>query len=290
MDNKITLKAKAEDDQPLEVVFWPERGMNFISYKKAGVEVIDQTTWDLFEERYAGLGAMIGPHFHHRNYSIISKIQDESLFPHIARVKAKGTQEPFSHGIGRYAPWKEEHTETKIRATLAGKDTWNGVPLAELEGQDFKMQYEAELTPKGLRIFLSVVSETDSVVGLHTYYRLTGGGRVIAKVLPQFNDHGEIKPIPKQWSYGEDFTLDYPLVENTDYGFYPYPDPLEGHIFLKTNDYHLKIFYRSLNQENSWQLYHPQGKSFVCIEPLSAKDPRKPHLSVSSLHTLITII
>jgi len=115
-----------------------------ISFKKGGLEIIDQSTQDQFKERFAGLGALIAPHFHRRRPESIPPIKDENLFPHIARVKAHGTQDPFSHGIGRYAPWKAEFTPTKVTAVLTGKDTWNGVPLSALEGQNFKMNFTAE--------------------------------------------------------------------------------------------------------------------------------------------------
>jgi hypothetical protein len=98
---QIILANKTSTGQNLQAIFLPEKGMNLISYKKDETEVIDQSTRNLFEERFAGLGALIGPHFHHRKTEVIPPIKDESLFPHIARLKAKGIQEPFSHGIDR---------------------------------------------------------------------------------------------------------------------------------------------------------------------------------------------
>src|ERR1700722_13801367 len=168
MDNLLFLT-----NETYQATFDPARGMNLLSYKKGATEVIDQATWPLFEERYAGLGALIGPHFHHRNAAVLPKIADESLFPHIARVKAKGILEPFSHGIARYAPWKLlEVTKSSFKARLSGKDSWNGVALAALEGQNFTMDFKGELTALGLKLDLAVVSDTDSLVGIHYYYRL----------------------------------------------------------------------------------------------------------------------
>src|ERR1700722_3225097 len=144
VEGAILLKNQSEKGELLEAAFLPGRGMNMISFKKGNIEVIDQSTWDLFEERSAGLGALIGPHFHHRNPSILPKIQDESLFPHIARLKEKGIQEPFSHGIARYAPWNAHLTDNKIVAKLKGADTWKGVTLSSLEGQNFAMEFQGE--------------------------------------------------------------------------------------------------------------------------------------------------
>src|SRR5690349_11544962 len=110
----IILENTTHDGSPLQATFLPDKGMNLVSYKKGGVEVIDPSTKSLFEERYAGLGALIGPHFHRRRTDALPKIPDESLFPHIARVKAKGVHDPFSHGIARYAPWKAEKKNNTV--------------------------------------------------------------------------------------------------------------------------------------------------------------------------------
>ena len=79
----------------------------------------------------------------------------------------------FSHGIGRlYAPGKAVVTQNKVTAILSGKDTWNGIPLAELEGQNFVMRFQAELLQEGLRLnlFSECQSETDSLIGIKTYF------------------------------------------------------------------------------------------------------------------------
>lgn len=291
--SKVVIEAEAENGEKLSASFLPNKGMNCISFKKGAIEAIDQSTKNLFEERYAGLGAMIGPHFHHRNPSIIPHIQNESLFPHIALVKAKGSKEPFSHGIGRYAPWTvKSATASSIKAVLKGGDLWNGVALKALEGQDFSMEYEAKISGQGLEIVLSVASDTESVVGLHTYYALpTGTGRVLAKVQNTYNDKGIMKPIPAEWkSEAENHLLSFDLTQEADYGFHSFPDPLHGSIILETGSYSLQVSYWSDNKENSWQLWHPKGGSFVCIEPLSASDPRKPILSVSRIKIRISIL
>jgi len=286
----IVLTTQAANGETLQATYLPEKGMNLISYKLGGIEVIDQSTLPLFEERFAGLGALIGPHFHHRRTEVLPKIADETLFPHIARVKAKGVADPFSHGIGRYAPWTATATPTTVSATLSGKDIWNGVALSALEGQNFTMHYCAELKPDGLHINLDVVSETDSVVGLHYYYALPKGtGQVIAGVQPEYIDQGELKAIPPTWSYDDQHTLTFDLANAADYTFHSYPNPRQSNMTLDTGDYKVVVSYLSPSQENSWQLYHPKGTSFACIEPISAQDPRHPNLTVSSLQVHIEI-
>lgn len=273
-----------------QATFLPEQGMNLVSFKKGNLEIIDQSTLPLFEERFAGLGALIGPHFHRRRPEILPKIADESLFPHIARVKAKGVADPFSHGIARYAPWQATAETNKIKATLSGKDTWNGISLATLEGQNFKMNYQAELNAQGLSINFDIVSDTDSLVGIHYYIHLPKNtGKVLASVHPSYLDQGEKKSIPAEWLSGE-HSLNFSLENEADFTFFPYPNPREGKIVLDADSYKLITTYTSPSQENSWQLYHPKGASFVCMEPLSTQDPKHPNLSVSSLRINLEIV
>lgn len=289
--NSIILKSETFSGDRLQAIFLPENGMNMISFKKNEVEIIAQSTQSLFEERFAGLGALIGPHFHRRKPETLPKIPDESLFPHIARIKKKGILEPFSHGIARYAPWKTQVIENKIIATLSGSDEWNGVPLSVLEGQNFKMTFNVELKPEGLFLDLAVVSDRDSLVGIHYYYSLPNGkGRVISKVKDQIQINRELKPLPSDWPYDEQHELILELDKEVDVGFRPYPNHLEGTILLETEEYKLKTHYTCPCEENSWQLYHPAGSDFVCIEPLSAQDPRHPNLTVSSIKIHLEIL
>lgn len=288
--NPITLRNHTASGDVLEATFLSDMGMNMISYKRGTIEVIDQSTRVLFEERYAGLGAMIGPHFHHRLTSILPVIKDESLFPHIARVKSKGTQDPFSHGIGRYAPWKAESTATKLTAVLSGQDTWHGVSLSALEGYQFKMTFSAELTTEKLNIELSVVSDVASLVGIHYYYHLPDHtGVVTSQIQNKYMEQNVLKMIPETWNYDSQQTLRHHLTEAIDCTFFPWPNPLEGKILLDTGHYKLLTTYYCPAQENSWQLYHPADASFVCIEPISAQDPRHPNLTVSSLQIQLQI-
>lgn len=289
--SEVVLEAKAENGERLIAHFAPSKGMNCLSFKKGAIEAIDQSTENLFSERCAGLGAMIGPHFHHRPPDAITAVPDEALFPHIAAVKAKGTKEPFSHGIGRYAPWKVQAvTPSSIKAVLKGDDLWHGISLKDLEGQDFTMEYGAKLTPKGLEIDLSVSSQRESVVGLHTYYALPRGrGQIVSSVQTTYNEKSVLKPIPSAWE-PEENVLVFDLDQEADYGFHPFPDPLHGSVTLETGSYSLQVSYWAENRENSWQLWHPKGGSFVCIEPLSASDPRKPVLTASRLKILISVL
>lgn len=143
----------------VQVEFSPDKGMNLLRLAVGNLEIIDQNTKPLFEERFAGLGSLIGPHFHHRSKNQIPPVVSEDLFPHIARVRAKGTEEPFSHGIARYAPWTAQVVENAIMATLSGNDVWNGSPLTALEGFSFEMNLVASLLKNGLSLDFSVQSK-----------------------------------------------------------------------------------------------------------------------------------
>lgn len=287
--DQIVLKCTAASGEPLEATFLPSKGMNMISFKKGSCEIIDQSTLNLFEERFAGLGALIGPHFHRRH--VVPSLKDESLFPHIARVKAKGVNDPFSHGIARYAPWKAEATDQAIKASLTGKDEWNGVPLAAIEGQNFKMQFNIALSALGLHLDLSVVSDTDSLVGIHYYYRLPQkDAKVFSQVQNYYLDKGKKTPFDSSWNIDDQHNLIFDLNNEADYTFHPFPNSRQGRIILDAVDYKLQTTYECPSQENSWQLYHPKGSSFVCIEPISAQDPRHPNLTCSSIKIDLQIL
>lgn len=286
----IILRQTSEDGMPLEAVFLPEAGMNLMSYKKGNIEIIDQSTREQFEERRSGLGPLIGPHFHRKRAAVVPQVKEEHLFPHIARVKAKGIQDPFSHGISRYAPWKAEATSTKVEGVLSGRDLWNGVPLSELEGQDFKMTFSAELLSSGLSIRLSIVSQTDSLVGIHYYYHLPdGAGQIESQVRSNYLDQGQSKLLHPGWVIQNSNAFTFDLAQAADYTFYPYPNVCRGNIRLKTSSYILDTEYESISEESGWQLYRPAGASYVCIEPLTAQDPHHPNLTVSALKIRLSI-
>ncbi len=253
----------------LQATFDPEKGMNLLSYSKGGIEVIDTATDSLFRERFAGRGALIGPHFHQRPKARVKPISNPSAFPHLKYME--GRPDPFSHGIARYVPWKYEADQTSIKAKLSGKDLFQEMKLADIEGQNFELDFKAILTDQ-LHIEYSVVSDTDSLVGLHTYYRLVNGkGRVKSKVKEETSE----------------LILD--MDKPYDLNFHPFR-PREGRISLETSDYSLEIEYKAPSEELSWQLFHPSGASFVCLEPISAFNPRSPHLTSSSIEVKIKIL
>jgi len=287
-----SIENQREDGRELVAKFCPERGMNLLSFTCGELEAMDQSTVPLFEQRAAGLGALIGPHFHHRNKQIVPKIENPARFTELSNLPIEGVDEPFSHGIGRYAPWVlEEQSKSHLVATLSGETLWCEHTLEELEGQSFTMRYEAKMTPTGLELTLSIVSEQPSVLGFHFYYALDGDTKafVEAQVAGHFRDIEGSHPVSDLFQQDGN-KVEFALDRDYDFGFFPAKDPLQAEMILRKKSGDFSVRYESVCDENSWQLWHPQGSSFVAIEPLSAKDPRKPHLCVSSLKAYLSFL
>lgn len=278
------------ENRSVQIIFAPAKGMNLMRFQVEGVDVIDQNTLPLFEERFAGLGSLIGPHFHHRPANQIPSVPSEALFPHIARLKAKGVMEPFSHGIARYAPWKVQVSETSIFAKLSGEDLWNGISLSTLEGFSFHMELTASLLDKGLSLDFSVESEKPSLVGLHYYYTLPlEGGKIKACVENQYHEQGEWKLIPSSF-LDKEGNLFFDAMQEVDVGFIPKKKKDGFEIFYENAKFVLRISFQVEGGDASWQLYRPKGASYICIEPLTAKDPKYPISKKSRLQVKIEVL
>ena len=281
----------SENGEKLKAVFNPQMGMNLMSYTLDGIEAMDQKTIPLFEERMAGMGALIGPHFHHRKDEDIPNLDLVDLFPFISGLLKKGQKEPFSHGIARYVPWEYEGGSDFINARLSGKDTFKGFKIAELEGQEFELSFKAKLKPNGLFIDYSVNAKKPSVIGLHYYYALAEkSGNVFSKVNEKYHHSKGWRDIPKDWlesDNGLNFRVG-PDVE-ADFGFRPFKSAAQTLIKMKTSSHQLQIHYQSDSEANSWQLYHPKNATYVCLEPVSAVNPREATQSSSNLKIQIEI-
>jgi hypothetical protein len=270
----VTLKRKLQDGSVLQATFAPSKGMNLLSLKRDKLEVIDQSTAELFEERAAGLGALIGPHFYHLKDELIPAPPKDNLFPHIPKMKAKGQKDLFSHGIGRYVPWKYQATDTSISAKLSSVDSFEEYLLSDLEGLNFYMTFDAELLEDRLRIHMTSNSDLFSVIGLHYYFTMAPGSYVESTIEKTYNDMGTFKALPQEW-LDSDHKLHLNLDEEADFGFIPLLHNQAGTVTLHTPDHELNLqISPQENSEVSFQVYHPKGASFVCIEPISAKNPR----------------
>lgn len=273
MTKEVSLKS-----HEWEATFLPEEGMALASFKRAGEELIYPKS------------ILVGPHFESRKNELIPKVPEEAFFPHISLSRAKGISDPLYNGISRYATWQFQASENKITSNLSGKDIWQGIPLSNLEGQPFKMSYEASLTEKGLEIDLSVVSDSDSLVGIQFCFAISDDATLISDVQNKFYHQGQLKPVPEEWPYNEEGKREIPLQQSLNCAFLPSTDPLKGKIDFLTKRHHFQIRYNCLCQENSWHLFKPIGKEFLCITPISSQNPWRPNLTASSLHVELSIL
>ena len=287
--DEIVLQNFAESGEIWKAVFLPSKGMTLKSLKKGDVELIDQSTMAPFEKRNSGLGPLIGPHFHtHTKYKYPEKIF-QMPFSHMKTIIEEKRKDPFSHGIARYAPWNSTHSETQIQGVLKGSDIWEGVPLSYLEGQDFELNFSAKLLANGLHIELKIQSEKPSMLGLHYYYKIqTEKSIVKGDVVNQYNDQGKIiKPIPKDWI--DNGHLAFDLKQEADFGFIP--NLTEHHQYIMHVEMGKHMLHFGFNTEDTnqmqCQVFHPKDSSYVCIEPMTAYEPRKPILNRSRLEAHI---
>lgn len=269
----------------LQATFLSEPGMKLISFKKNDLEVMDQTQ----EEAFSPYGSLIGPHFQSRNPKTFD-LPDPFLFPHSQILKTTELKDPLFNGIARYASWNAQSTQNEVNANLSGQDQIGQTPLSQLQGQNFQMTFRGTMTEQGLEIYMSIVSDSDSLVGFNYRYALTQSQNFItADVQDLYEEEGELKPIPSSWNY-EKKRLTFDLNQAANYHFRPFIDPLSGSILLQTPNYHLKTTYHSANDENNWQLVRSPGSPFVCIAPMSAKRSHMPNLSVSSMKVMLEIL
>jgi hypothetical protein len=270
--DSLLLTHQLSNGELYEASFCPQVGMNLLSFDCQGVELIDQKTFSLFEQRMAGLGSLIGPHFHSRLDKEIPLFDDETLFPHIKIMKEQGRKDYFSHGIGRYVPWTIlSATHSSVQAVLRGSDRIGRVYLKDIEGYDFEMHFRASLTEEGLEIFLKYSADRPSTMGLHYYFSLPSPEAYVqGRIQDVYNEGGTFKPLPADWK--KEGKLYFPLQQHCDYGF------LAEKIDQEEVLYHNAKFSMSLAYESpyecSWQLFRPKDSSYVCIEPICARNPR----------------
>lgn len=287
----LMLQNKSSTGSLIKAVFAPDKGMNLISFQRAGIEVMEQSTTELFDFRCAGLGALIGPHFHHRDAKNIPSVKDD-IFPHIKALREKKVLEPFSHGIARYVPWKYAASDTQIKAHLSGSHEYKGIFLKDLEGFDFEMKLDIRLLENGLFLSYHIEAEKPSIIGLHYYYALSEKlGRVWGDTSGYVREDKTWNKMPeKMLSNTSKFAIDIDAKTNLDIGITPMVPEEENKVILDTKDYSLHIYYNTDSEiESSFQIYKPENASFVCLEPLSAKFPNKPHLLQSTLEVKIEI-
>lgn len=281
----IVLKKRTENGMQLEATFRPDLGMNLLSYKRNGIEVMAPST----ENSSLTLRGSIGPHFNSRR--VFPEIKEENLFAHVRSAQAQGYSDPFPNGIGSHAPWQASFSENKLQAVLSGQNNWYNTPLSSLQGQNFKMELKAELTSEGLEMEISTVSEADSLAGFRYVFGWPNGcAKVISKVQKHYLNPFGLHEIPSEWN-NQQSQLSYQLDRSQEVNCVFAPlNPLEGKILLETDSYRILTTYYCCCQENCWQVHYPADASYLCISPMSAKDPYHPNLTVSSIRVKLQIL
>lgn len=293
MNKQIILTNQTSQGDLLQAIFYPSKGMNLISYKKGEIEVIDPSTNVLFDQRCAGLGALIGPHFHHRKQPHLLPHFDALIFPHLLENQKKAIKEPFSHGIARYVPWQVKYSTTQIHASLSGSDLYKGISLKALEGFDFKMKLDVKLLSDGLLFDYAVESEKPSIIGFHYYFCLPKETTLEAKVLPTIRENETWGSMKKNYLFSEEKIHLNLNKDPFDVGFQPLkvdPDPFYK-VHTTSSSFDLVLHFSADNdKECSFQVFKPENSSFVCIEPLSALNPKTPILTRSRIQYKIHIV
>jgi len=185
------------------------------------------------------------------------------------------------------APWNAEQDQRGISATQTGEEVWNQTSLTQLEGQNFKLHSTASLEGDKLRIFHSVVSDTDSLVGNQFHLRLPNGmNRLELDAKDRFYDAGKLAHFERS-SEGR---ITLPLDSDLDVGMHPYLNPIEGTIRLITQDYEAEVGFQSTNQESCWYIQYQKGNPYVSVGAVSSQNPWKPNLTVSSINLSLRIL
>lgn len=243
VSSSIVLKAG-----DLQATFLPESGMRCVNFMYREQALLEE-------------GLVVGPHFGKR--------------------KMKSLKDPYPYGLGRYGNWEANASASSFRAHINGDMTWQNEPLKALQNQNFKMTFEGDITPTELVLTLSVISDSDSIVGIEYFFPYAHANRFIeTSAKREIYIEGKESTLPERWDYSPNGKLKVPTSEDYAFSFRPYPNPTQGEVII---DDLLKVKYESISEESSWILRnHPQEKIFS-LGAVSSQNPWKPNLTVSSI-------
>jgi hypothetical protein len=274
------------EDSAIRAQFDPEHGLNMMSLIIDEIEVIDQKTKKGFLESSRGLGPIIGPHFYHRRSDTIPFLGDEVMQKLHQIINFRDDPEPFSHGIGRYVPWKIVSQDKKhFKAHLSSKDPILNLTLGDIEGFDFSLEFTAKVTERTLHISYNAKSSLEPVVvGLHTYYGIYPGmHQVELSGAPFYYDKLQKRAVPTEWL--KDSRLFVPLDRALDFTFTPQLNKDGFGTVEVKNGVHTLTISAKADPDLSFQIYKDPASSFVCIEPIAAINPR----IVTKKHALLEV-
>ena len=270
----------------IEAVVSPEMGMSMLDFSAGGVPLLQKSRKHDFIEGRKGLGPLILPHFNQRaSFPAVNEMVAEQA-PHTAYLKTEGVNDPFQHGIGRYAQWNFETSCTDKGARVTGKLTgaheYQGVPLMELTGFDFTAFVTYTLSDGNISVRFDITGAEPVTAGIHFYYRLPDQeesraalsveeiGKNNDESLFEFSSHQRDGRFYTMTLADDIDTLFTPVKEEGPYARYK----------LITSEYRLDTRVRAEGDPaktfDSVTLFHPADADFVCIEPLSDANPLTP--------------
>jgi hypothetical protein len=250
VSSSIVLKAG-----DLQATFLPESGMRCVSFKHGQIALIEE-------------GLVIGPHFGKRSMC--------------------SPKDPYPFGLGRYGSWDAAFTETSFDAKLTGEMTHQTQELKTLEGQNFKMSFRGNISPSELLLSLSVVSESDSLIGIEYMLPVSSeNGPIQTTANRKIYRDGEKSAIPDHWEYKSTGELCVPTSEEYAFSFSPEPNPTEGQVIIGNS---LKVEYSCASEESSWMIRNQPSEKLLSLGAVTSQNPWKPNLTVSSITIKFVIL
>lgn len=239
-------------------------GLRLTSLRKGKIEAI----------AHAAPAGIIGPRFGARRSALTGN-----------------TPERFVHGVGRFADWKVSRTDQSFVATCTGEDMLDGKALKDIEKQPFRMEVRGDLTEKGLSLAFSIVSDTDSCLGLETQFMLaTGRGSVEGRTHHQYAQEQVRKDLPVGWIDPDSYKLYFDLTQEANCVFNPPAGQTGNALRLETPEYKLAIVMETDSSESCWQLKKKAGSHEVSLSLMTAENPYKPQLTASAMRTHFSFV
>lgn len=284
----------------IEAVVTPELGMALAGFSLRHVPILQKSRRGDFVRGRKGLGPVILPHFNQRAaFPELTPAMREA-FPHLAYLAERRIRDPFQHGVGRYVAWEYETKVTdamaQVRGFITGRSLFQGIPLNEITGFDFTAAITYTLADRSLAVRFDLTGTAPVTAGIHYYYALPPGASHVAMTVENLGlgDDDSLFEFSSHQRDGKFYRL--PLDRPVDTLFAPVAEEKGMARFsLVTPAYRLdtRVLVEGPPETafGSVVVFHPEGTDFVCVEPLSEKNPLEPKKkafhSAISLHPII---
>jgi galactose mutarotase-like enzyme len=278
--------ARSDTKKDIEAVVSPDMGMSLLHFSIDRVPILQKSRQKDFVEGRKGFGPLILPHFNQRaSYPAVpDTVLKQSA--HISYMKKNGINDPFQHGIGRYASWdyevRTDEEKVSVAGTLTGETEYHGIPVSDIVGFDFTAFVTYTLSKGNLTVKLDITGDEPVAAGIHFYYAVPQKGEsAVSMSVDSIGKLGDdsLFEFSSHQKDGKFFTLS--LKGGHDTVFYPVNEA-DGfaRYKLKTPDYRLDTRVRVQgNKEETFDsvvVFSPEDADFVCIEPLSEENGLVP--------------